>query len=178
MKNVTNSYGLVAILLHWLMAVLIITMLSLGLYMTSLILSPQKLTLYGWHKALGVCVLLLAVLRVIWRLVHVMPVFPSSMPRWEKRAARATHLALYGFMFMLPLTGWLMSSASGFPVSFFGWFTLPTLIHPNKYLQSFFKMTHAYLAYALIALLCLHVMAALKHHFIDKDDILKRILKP
>jgi len=160
------------------MAVLIVTMLCLGLYMTSLILSPQKLTLYGWHKELGVSVLMLAVLRAAWRLMRVIPAFPSSMPQWEKLAAHASHLALYGFMFMLPITGWLMSSAAGFPISFFGLFTLPTIIHSNKYLQSFFKTTHEYLAYALIALLCLHVLAALKHHFIDKDEILKRILKP
>lgn len=174
--NTENNYGIINILLHWLMALLIIGMLCLGLYMTGLVASPQKFKLYGWHKEVGTLILMLVILRVIWRIANIMPSLPTHLPYWQILAARVSHFALYFFMFALPITGWLMSSAAGFPVSFFGLFVLPDLIAPHEHLKHLLAEAHKWLAYGLITVICIHVLAALKHHFIDKDNILRRML--
>lgn len=155
---------------------LLFFMLGLGLYMTSLHISLEKLKLYGWHKECGILILMLVTLRLIWRLSNITPNFPTEMPHWQKLAARAVHLAFYGFMIVMPITGWLISSAAGLPVSFFGLFVLPTLIPANEHLQALFSEIHTWLAYTLIAAICAHVAAALQHHFINKDDTLRRML--
>ncbi len=175
-KNTANRFGLVTIFIHWLMALIMIGLVILGLYMTGLPVSLQKLRYYGWHKEFGLLILFLVMFRIVWRIGNITPLFPDTMPQWEKLAARAVHWAFYFFMFALPITGWLVTSAAGLPPSFFGLFTLPTLIAPNHDLQLLFAEIHEWLAYALIATFCGHVGAALKHHFIDKDEILKRML--
>jgi len=175
LKNSTNHYGLIAITFHWLMAALIIFMLCLGLYMTNLNISMEKLKLFGWHKQTGILILMLVIARLTWRLINVLPSFPP-MPLWQVFAARAVHLAFYGFMIVMPVTGWLISSAAGLPVSFFGFFVLPTLIPADQNLQLFFTEIHNWLAYALIAAISVHVLAALQHHFIHKDDTLRKML--
>lgn len=174
LKNSQNDYGFIAILMHWLMALLIIFLLVLGLYMVALPISLQKLKYYGWHKEYGLLVLALVCVRLLWRLTNATP--QLSLPTLEKFAARVAHWSFYGLMFALPLSGWLMTSASGLPVSFFGWFTLPDLIAANETHRLFLMWLHKWLAYGFLALLVLHVAAALKHHFINKDDILKRML--
>jgi len=176
-RNRKEGFGLIAILLHWLMALLIIGMLCVGLYMTSLAMSPQKLKIYGLHKEFGVIVLMLVILRLSWCLASITPSL-SSLPYLERLAARSMHLAFYGFMIVMPFTGWLMSSAAGFPVSFFGLFTLPDLVAPSPQWMAIFKETHKYLAFALIAAIAAHVAAAFKHLLIDKDDIMRRMLWP
>lgn len=172
-KNNNTHFGLIAISLHWLMAVLIIGLLGVGLYMVSLPAAPEKFKLYGWHKEFGLLVLALAFFRLCWRLINTNP--HLNLPLLERMAARLVHWALYGFMFAMPLTGWLLSSAAGFAPSFFGLFTLPTLVAPNEQLLAIFKVTHRWIAYGLIAAITLHALAALKHHFYDKDDILRRM---
>lgn len=173
LKNTKNHFGLIAIILHWLMAFLIIGLLAIGLYMADLPNSLQKLKLYGWHKEFGFLVLMLAVARLVWRLSNVTPVL--TMPRWEVFAARAVHWIFYLLMIAMPITGWLVTSAAGFPISFFGLFIIPTLIQPDPHLLDLFAEVHEILAYTLIAFICGHVLAALKHQFIDKDDILIRM---
>lgn len=173
-KNTETHFGLVAILFHWIMAALIIGLLAVGLYMVNLPVSSDKYKLYDMHKAFGILVLGLIILRTLWRLVNTTP--KLDIPWHEKIAARCAHFGLYGLMFAMPLSGWSTSSAAGYPPSFFGLFTLPNLIQPNKHLSAFFGSTHQWLAYCLIALICIHVLAALKHHFYDKDDILKRMI--
>ena len=175
-KNSETRYGAIAIILHWLMTILLVALVSLGLYMTEIPVSAWKLKLYGWHKEFGVLVLFLVMLRIVWRIGNIVPLLPATLPHWQKLAAHGVHWALYGLMFALPITGWLISSASGLPVSFFGWFVLPDIISPNKELQELFSEVHEFLAYALIVTFCAHVAAALKHHFINKDDILRRML--
>jgi cytochrome b561 len=175
-RNTQLRYGSIAILLHWLMAMLIFTMLGLGLYMTSLTFSLEKLKLYGWHKQLGILILMLVTLRIIWRLANINPGLPLEMPQWQKLAARGAHLAFYGFMVVMPITGWFISSAAGLPVSFFGLFVLPSLIPPDENLRALLSEIHKWLAYALIATICAHVAAALQHHFINKDDTLRKML--
>lgn len=172
--NTANRYGLVAKLLHWVMAILLIGLLALGIYMVPLPISYQKLKLYGWHKEYGLLALGLVIARVIWRLLNAVP--ELSIPWWEKLAARIVHWAFYFFMFAMPLTGWLVTSAAGLPASFFGWFVLPNLIAPNQEWLVIFEGLHQWLGYGLIAVIVLHTSAALKHHFINKDNILKRML--
>lgn len=175
-SNSSQRYGVVATGLHWLIAILIIGLLAVGLYMTFIPISAWKLKLYGWHKEFGMLVLMLVLFRLAWRLGNVLPSLPETVPYWQQVAAHTVHWVFYGFMVTLPLTGWLITSASGLPVSFFGLFVLPDLVAPSENLRYFFTQCHMWLSYALIAVMCLHISAALKHHFIDKDDILKRIL--
>src|SRR5579872_5716268 len=143
-RNTSNRFGIVMILFHWLMAILIIAMLALGLYMIRLPIGALKLKLYGWHKELGVLILMLAALRITWRLANTMPIL--TLPWWEILAAKTLHWAFYGFMFAMPISGWLMTSASGLPVSFFGLFLLPDLISPNEHLRVILLEIHRWLA--------------------------------
>lgn len=175
-RNTDERYGAIAKLFHWLIGLGIIGMLCVGLYMVGMPMSPDKFKVYGLHKAIGATILFLVVLRVLWRFSNPVPLLPSDMPRWQAWGAHLSHLALYGLMFAIPLTGWAMSSAAGFPVSVFGLFTLPNLVAPDNELREFFGEAHEWLAYGLIAVLLAHVGAALEHHFIRKDTILRRML--
>jgi cytochrome b561 len=174
-RNTKNDYGLVAIILHWLMAILLIALLILGLYMVGVPISLKKLKLYGWHKEYGILALMLVMMRLGWRMANTTPAL--SLSRWEVIAARTVHWAFYAFMFALPITGWLITSAAGLPVSFFGWFVLPNLVPSSDYWMKIFQVIHQWLGYGLIAIIVLHTSAALKHHFINKDNILRRMLK-
>jgi len=173
-KNTKRHFGLGAILLHWVIAALMIGMLALGLYMVALPISLEKLKLYGWHKEYGILIFWLALLRLIWRLINITP--KLDLPWLEMLAARSMHWAFYGFMFALPVTGWLVTSAAGLPASFFGLYTLPNLIPPDESLRHSFTWLHKWLSFALIAAIAMHTAAALKHHFINKDDILRRMI--
>lgn len=175
-KNDATHYGLVAISLHWAMAVLMIDLLILGLFMVSLPVSLQKLKLYGWHKEYGFLALFLVITRLLWRLGNQTP--SLNLPRWEVVSARSVHWLFYVLMVTMPLTGWLITSAAGLPASFFGWFTLPNLTGPDEHLRQVFEKAHEWLSYALIGLIALHTAAALKHYFINKDDILQRMISP
>lgn len=173
-KNTDIRYGLVAVLFHWFMACIIIALIGVGLYMSDLPLSPWRLKLYGLHKAFGLLVLVLAIARLSWRLLNVSP--RLDLPWYERWAAKSIHWAFYALMVLMPLTGWLMSSASGLPVSFFGLFTMPDLIAPNEHWRHFFNEMHEWIGYCLIGMITLHTAAAFKHHFFDQDDILRRML--
>ena len=175
MKNSEAHYGVMAIILHWVMAILLIALLILGLYMVALPISLEKLKFYGWHKEYGILALMLVMVRIVWRLANISP--RLSLPLLEKLAARAVHWAFYGFMFAMPITGWLITSAAGLPVSFFGLFVLPDLVSPNEDLMKLLQEIHKWLGYGLIATIILHASAALKHHFINKDDILRRMIQ-
>lgn len=139
-------------------------------------ISLEKLKLYGWHKEWGIVILLLVCLRLLWRITHIEPLLPQTLPAWQKSIARAVHIAVYGCMFVMPLTGWMMSSAAGLSVSFFGLWTLPNLVSADENIRMLLQSIHAWLAYFFIALITLHTAAALKHHFIEKNDILRRML--
>ena len=162
--------------LHWLMAILFFGLLALGFYMPDLPLSPEKLKLYSWHKWAGVTAFLLVWLRLFWRVTHRPPALPVSMPKIMQLAAHAGHLLLYVLMIAIPLSGWLMSSAKGFQTVWFGVLPIPDLLEKNKELGDLLKNVHASLNLLFVAVIAGHIGAALKHHFIDKDDILKRML--
>ena len=176
LKNSAEHYGLIAKTFHWVMALAVVVMLAVGLYMEDLPPSPDKFRIYGIHKSIGALILIAAFLRLGWRFLNVAPPLPDSLPRWQKLAAHGMHAALYLLLLLMPLSGWLMSSAAGFPVSVFGWFTLPSLVSPDKKLFDALVKTHGLLANVLMAAGAAHILAALKHHFIDKDNILRRML--
>ena len=169
-------YSGIAIALHWLIGLAILGSLSVGLYMVDLSLSPTKLRLYSWHKWAGVTIFTLVLIRCIWRITHPAPPLPAGMPPWQRRVAEGTHYILYALMIVIPLTGWLMSSAKGFQTVYFGVLPLPDLLDKNKELGETLNLVHRYLNYLMIAIISAHIGAALKHHFIDKDDILRRML--
>jgi cytochrome b561 len=168
-------YTATAIALHWLMAVLILGSFGVGLYMSDLPLSPTKLQIYSWHKWAGVTAFLLVLLRIVWRATHVPPPLPAAMPRWQQLAAHGGHALLYLLMIAIPLSGWLMSSAKGFQTVYFGVLPIPDLLAKNKELGDVLKGVHETLNFLMIAIVVGHVGAALKHHFIDRDDILTRM---
>ena len=173
-------YSLVAVVLHWVLGLSILGMFGVGLYMTDLPFSPWRLKLYNWHKWAGITILVLSVLRLLWRLTHRPPALPQvvtlGMPAWQTRAHHATHYAMYALFFMVPLMGWAYSSAAGFPIVWFGQIPLSDLLPVNKELATLIKPLHKILAYTLVCLACLHIAAALKHHLIDRDGLLARML--
>ena len=169
-------YTRTAILLHWLMAVLILGLFGLGIYMADLPLSPQKLKLYSYHKWAGISVLLLALTRLAWRIGHAPPPLPASQPQWQQMAAHAGHGLLYVLIFAAPLSGWLMSSALGFPVVWFGVLPLPDLIEKNRELGELLKLAHQYLNYTFLLVVTGHALAAVKHQWLDRDGTLNRML--
>jgi cytochrome b561 len=171
-----SRYTPTAISLHWVMALMILSAFALGLYMTELQLSPTKLKLYSWHKWLGVTIFLVAIARLLWRITHAVPRVPDSTPGWQRAAAAFTHWVIYALLIAIPISGWLMSSASGFQVVYFGMLPLPDLLHKDKALAEQLKVVHETLNYTLMALLVLHVGAALKHHLLDRDEVLHRML--
>ena len=172
----STHYTATAKLIHWLMATLLFGLLALGFYMTDLPFSPQKLQLYSWHKWAGVTVFLLLIFRLLWRLKNPPPPLPESMPKATQWVAHAGHFALYALMAAIPLSGWLMSSAKGFQTVWFGVLPLPDLLGKDKALGDLLQTVHMGLNFTLVAVLLAHVGAALKHHFIDKDDVLTRML--
>lgn len=169
-------YTRTAMLLHWLMAVLILGLFGLGIYMADLPLSPQKLKLYSYHKWAGITVLALALLRALWRIAHKPPLLPASQAHWQQLAAHAGHGLLYVLIFAAPLSGWLMSSALGFPVVWFGVLPLPDLLAKNKELGELLKLVHEYLNFAFLAVVIGHALAAVKHQWLDRDGTLDRML--
>ena len=165
----------VSIALHWLLAPMIVGSLGVGLYMTGLPFSPLRLQLYNWHKWAGVTILALSALRLLWRLTHRPPV-DAPMPRWQRRTAHVAHGALYLLFFAVPLAGWAYSSAAGFPVVLFGVLPLPDFVGADRELSESLKPLHRMLAYTLAAVVVLHVAGALRHHFIDRDGLLLRMM--
>ncbi|MBD9358307.1 cytochrome b [Methylomonas albis] len=170
-----SRYTTVAIGLHWLMALLVLGLLTLGIYMADLPLSPWKLQLYSWHKWVGVTVFLLAIVRLSWRYTHRPPVLPDNTSKRLRLAAHAVHYCLYALMLAVPVSGWLMSSAKGFQTVYFGVLPIPDLLSKDKALGTVLETVHQTLNFTFIGLLIAHLAAALKHHFIDKDALLSRM---
>ncbi len=169
-------YTAVAQSFHWIIAALIVTQFTLAWMADDLPLGMHKLALLARHKSFGMTVLMLAILRLLWRLKNPPPALPADMKPIERWLAKATHIGFYVLLFAMPLTGWMMSSAKNYSVSWFGLFTWPNLIGQNDTAFEFLKSTHEILSDALFALAALHILAALKHHFWNKDDVFTRML--
>jgi cytochrome b561 len=176
---ITQRYGVVAMVFHWVLALMLVMMCAVGLYMTDLPFSPQRLQLYNWHKWAGVIFLTLSLARWLWRLTHRPPALPDRvtrcMPAWQRVAYHATHRLMYLLFLMVPLVGWAYSSAAGFPVVLFGVLPLPDFVPVDRALAEWIKPWHERTAWALMALVALHVAAVLKHQLINKDGILQRM---
>jgi cytochrome b561 len=172
-------YHLVAIALHWVLGLALIGLFAVGLYMTGLPFSPERLKLYNWHKWAGVVLLSLSFLRLMWRLTHRPPALPLAveiaMPAWQRIAHHATHLGLYALFFAVPLLGWAYSSAAGFSIVLFGLWPLPDFVPVSESLADVLKPLHQWAAYGMAALVVLHVAGALKHQLIDRDGLLRRM---
>ena len=169
-------YGGVAIALHWLLAALIAASLGVGLYMTGLPFSPLRLKLYSWHKWAGVTILLLSALRLAWRLGHRPPPLPAATPAWQLAAYRTGHALMYLLFFAVPLAGWAYSSSMGVPVVWFGALPLPDFMPVDQpFAEAVLQPLHKGCAFTLAGVTLLHVAAALKHHWIDRDGLLKRM---
>ncbi|EAY62780.1 Cytochrome B561, bacterial, partial [Burkholderia cenocepacia PC184] len=170
-------YAHTAIALHWLIALLIICDFALGLGDDRHSrLHADKLKYFSWHKWIGVTVFALAVVRVLWRATHVPPPLPGGTPAWQRAASHGVHMLLYVLMIVIPVTGYLYSSASNIPVVYLGIVPLPRLIDPDPALKETFKTLHVSLNYILLALVAMHVLAALKHQLLDRDGLLSRML--
>jgi cytochrome b561 len=169
------TYTPTAITLHWFMALALTANFVLGVTMGDLPLSPQKLQFFSWHKWTGITLLGLVTLRLIWRgLVSPPALLPASV--WQQRTAIGLHILLYVLMFAIPISGWLMSSAAGVSVNYLGVLPLPDLVSKNKLLFNQLKEIHETLNYVMLGLVVVHVVAALKHHFQDRDATLARML--
>lgn len=173
-------YGLPAIVLHWLLALAIIGMFIMGWYMVDLPFSPQRLKLYNWHKWAGMTVLALTLVRLLWRFTHRPPALPAAiaaaMPRWQHWAHHATHGLMYLLCLVVPLVGWAYSSAAGLQIVYFGVLPLPDFVPASPALADAIKPWHAVAAYALGALVLLHLAAVFKHQWLDRDGLLARML--
>lgn len=176
LKNNTTRYGVIAQLFHWTVVVLIVTQYVLANKANNLPLSLAKISTLATHKSVGITILALAILRLIWRWFNPVPPGPATAPRWQNIASHVSHWSLYGLILLTPIVGWLMSSARNFSVSWFGLVTLPDFVEPDTTAYNFFRDAHEVLAIALFFIAIVHIAAALKHHFWDRDNVLRRML--
>ena len=176
LRNTTARWGWLAQTFHWLVVAGVITQFVVINMAEKLPLGGEKFALIVRHKSVGITILMLATLRLVWRWLNPTPTLPGTLKPYERWLAHATHWGLYALLFAMPLTGWMMSSARNYPVSWFGLFQLPDMVAPDRGLYDALHETHETLAVVLIAVAALHVLAALKHHFFLKDDVLRRML--
>jgi len=175
-RNTTTRWGLLSQTLHWVVVALIIVQVWLAKVAVGLPLGMEKLGVLARHKSFGITILALAIIRLIWRWLNPTPELPPTMKPYERVLAKVTHAALYVLLFAMPITGWIMSSAASFPVSWFGLVQLPDFVAPSRSLYEAMQETHEALAVLLGLFVLLHVAGALKHHFVVKDDVLRRML--
>lgn len=175
-RNTAERWGWVSIGLHWLTLLAIAGLVLVGFLMQELPNSPTKIQVYGLHKSFGLTVLALTVLRLLWRLVAGTPAPVPGTPRWQSFIAQVTHGALYVILLAMPLSGWLYNSASGFPLKWFGLFSLPKLSGYDAGVKAFALAAHEWLFIALAVIVAVHAAAALKHHYLDRDATLSRML--
>lgn len=174
-RNTTSQWGFVSQLLHWIIVVLIVVQFVYG-YKAYFATGFAKLAPVVTHKSWGMTIFGLAIIRLVWRLFSPTPSLPDNLKPWERMAAHVTHYGLYVLLFAMPLVGWIASSARSFPVSWFGLVQLPDLVGPNRPLYDVLMTAHFWMSWVLVAFAGLHIAAALKHHFILKDDVLRRML--
>lgn len=175
-----QRWSAASVALHWISAVMILALLGLGWLMTHADFSAaSKFDLYQWHKSLGFLSLAFLLLRLAARLAKTAPPLPPSTPQWERGMALLMHAALYALLLVLVGSGWLLASAAiiAIPTRFFGLFIIPNLVGPNPILQAAMALAHYWASRLLIALISLHAAAALKHHLMDRDEVLTRMLR-
>jgi len=179
---IANTYGVTAIFFHWVLALGLVGLFGMGFFMSDLPVSPLRLKLFNWHKWAGICVLVLSLWRLAWRMSHQAPPLPeeiqADMPAWQQQAHYAVQYFMYALFLIVPLVGWAYSSAAGFPVVVFGVLPLPDFVAPDKAWAAWIKPWHEITAFGLAGLVILHVSAALKHQWMDKHALLQRMWPP
>ncbi len=176
-KNTTDAYGVVNKTIHWVIAILVIGMVIFGLYLGYLPdNSPYKGMLINLHKSVGMTILILMLFRLYWRIIDRLPVLPITVPSWEKKAAHSVQACFYIVLLIMPISGWIMSSFGGHPVMFWGLFNARLPVSKNTVLAGNFFTVHSVVAWMIVGLLVLHIGAAFKHHFIEKNNVLRRML--
>lgn len=176
LRNTTEQWGSVAKLLHWSIALAVLAMIGLGWWAKQLPYGSLKVDVFWVHKSLGMLILAAMVLRLVWRLANPAPPLPSGLKTWERWAAHWTHYGLYGLLIAMPLSGWVINSAANFPLSVFGWFTVPAITGPDDTVKELAANVHWLLSWLIVGTVALHIGAALKHHIVLKDDVLRRML--
>lgn len=177
MRNTSDQYGLVSRALHWVIVLGIIAQYFLAEADRPESAPTGSMTPMNWHMSIGIALLALAALRVLWRVYGGAPEWPEQMRSYEKRLAKIVHLTLYALLFAIPISGWVLSSIEGESLRFFGWFDLPALAQPGSRQRAHqVEEVHEVLFNILFGLAIVHLIAALKHHFIDRDDVLRRML--
>lgn len=177
LKNDETTYGWLAILLHWVVALVVFGLFGLGLYMTSLgYYDPLYRSLPQLHKGVGVLLFFIVVLRLVWRWINPRPRPEPGLSRFERTASEVVHGLLYLLLFAIMCSGYLISTADGRPIEVFGLFSLPATITSIPQQEDVAGLVHLVLAIVLMALVVLHALGALKHHFIDRDRTLLRML--
>jgi len=176
LQNTRERYGSVAQAFHWIIVLLVLAQFVIGVDAHGMPVSLLRLKLLTLHKSIGVTVFALVVLRLAWRMYSPAPPLPANMSAWQRLVAHLSHGLLYGLLLVLPLIGWIASSASNLTVRWFFLFNLPNPVNPDPALASFAKGLHMTLAWLLLALVCLHVAAAFWHEFKLKDGVLRRML--
>lgn len=175
-KNPVDQWGAVSQCFHWLVVVLIVVMAYLGLTMTDLPDGPHKIRVYALHKSVGLTILALVAVRLAWRAYAGKPRALESVPRWQARIAGATHWGLYALLVAMPISGWVVNSASGFPLRWFGLVKVPAIAAKDESLQALARSTHEVLFWILVALAMAHAAAAFYHHLFQGDETLARML--
>jgi cytochrome b561 len=176
LKTTAEVWGSVAKFLHWSIAILVILMMIGGKTMGDLPNGPDKMWVYSMHKSMGLTILALMLLRLVWRLFDPRPAAPPGLGKLARTASRTVHASFYVLLIVMPISGWLYNSASNFPLKWFGLFSVPALSGPDKELKHFAHEVHETVFLIILGVLVLHVAAALKHHFIDRDSVLRRML--
>lgn len=176
LANTDKAYGLVAQAFHWLVVVGIAAQFVWAWRIDRTDSIRAEFALVNQHKSIGLTVLALVILRLLWRAFNRPPAFPAGMSAWERRAAATAHWLLYALILAMPLTGWMYSSAAGFGAEFFGLLDIPDLVAQSEPLEDVFGSIHEWLAIAIAGVVAIHVLAALRHQFVLKDGLLRRML--
>jgi cytochrome b561 len=176
LRNTAERWGAVSQSLHWLIVLLILAQGSVGLLMGDMRNSPDKIQVYALHKSVGLTILVLVVLRLLWRLYAGAPRPVAGTPRWKQRVAAAIHWLLYALLLAMPLSGWLFNSAAGFPLQWFGLFNLPAIASQDPGLRELAGQAHALLFWTLVTVATVHAAAAFHHHLFLRDGTLARML--
>ena len=175
-RNSTTYWGLISRLFHWLMAICILFTTGLGITMINVRLSPMKLEMFIVHKSIGIGLLIAVIARITWRLINATPQLPDSVSRTEARLARLWQVWMYLLLIAIPLSGWVINSAANFSLNWFGLFEVPAIVEPDLVIEEYAKRTHLFLLILFGLTLSVHIFAALRHHFIYRNDVLRRML--
>lgn len=175
-KNTDLEYGSVSKFLHWLLIITLVVMFCIGFFNDDISDKALAGVLMRFHKSLGLCLLAIMIVMLLWRGMNPKPQWPTDMPQWERLLAHLTHSLIYLLLILMPVAGWIMTTAANRSPVFFGLFTIKApFISPNKTLAQVAGELHEIIAWTLLALIALHILGALKHYFIDKNTILQRM---